>query len=1120
MILGGVGARQQTGDLAIVDLALESVVTSLPPPEARAVAARENRIGTAGHINAVVSIDYSPSGDQIASRDERGGLFLWQRTGRGDFESQRLMPPSKADFRFALPVLFLDEQTLVYSRSQGDGNCQLVRRRLPGRGEVVFPESYPRRVAALVRDPRGKFWASADVLGHVNVTSLNEPNRRYQLNTTFSEITAMAAGGIDRLAVISTESVDGRPGKTVLDWFDVASKERLATFKVGRREISRAVAVSPDGRFVATVCEDDRRILVWQVAADNQPFDRDKLQRQTPAIVRSASVPVRRLAISQNGDRLGWSERSDAINFPRTLALQTGEISVVGPPSDQSDPNRRVPLSPRPQQPPWRIASEQLDGWQVLLEGSPVDTIRLIDQGSQGDEGSRETSWTIRLDPTWQGYYRTHCFVMDPDRPGVPIGLAVGTEHVDGIFLYHFDDESADHPGNDQTSTGRRARAARAARAARLVRWFRDHSGAVISLIPSLDQQSLFSASEDRTIKMWSLVDAFDPPAKSPDQFTRISFWGCDFQVEGGKVRTRRVSADGIAHRRRLRSGDTILRVQGYDRKRPDQIIEARIDVDRPDPADARKMIATLNRLSPLRQVLIEATASAEAGVGPRKKAFVIRPAWEPVLTLFADDRGDWAIWTPDGYFNASAAEGGDLFQWLMNRGQDQPPRLLAGGALSKRFERPEVIKKLLSGVGNAAALAATEVPTDSLGATITQIPEVRIVSPSAEQTIASDAPLTVSAVIDFGAADPDAYELRAIVDATRMGAPRRRSIGGNRSEVTWQLEKPSIGRLNQIEVLATQRGGALASFYSGDVAYRRGQSMRPTPYRLHVLSLASENYRGPIAKARNGFGQLDYPIEDVDAVLATLKDMQRGGQANYQLGKIIRLHDEEITVRSVQLAIESLNEQIDVSDQPQVLVLYLSGHGTTVDGQYFYVNTSAESPEEEVLRRQAIPWSLLAQAGRPGCQVIAMIDTCHAGTVVDAKSRIRDPARHGCLVLAAASGRNPAKEYPALGHGCFTFFVLLAMEGNADGALAQPDALAPPDSLAAVDEGRSATVGLAADGTVQVEELMAYVRQEVAKLTGYQQVPTATPSRLADVLRLPLVHASRDGQSDGAPVD
>jgi len=202
------------------------------------------------------------------------------------------------------------------------------------------------------------------------------------------------------------------------------------------------------------------------------------------------------------------------------------------------------------------------------------------------------------------------------------------------------------------------------------------------------------------------------------------------------------------------------------------------------------------------------------------------------------------------------------------------------------------------------------------------------------------------------------------------------------------------------------------------------------------------------------------------------------------------------------------------------VLVLYLSGHGTTVDGQYFYVNTSAESPEEEVLRRQAIPWSLLAQAGRPGCQVIAMIDTCHAGTVVDAKSRIRDPARHGCLVLAAASGRNPAKEYPALGHGCFTFFVLLAMEGNADGALAQPNALAPPDLLAAVDEGRSATVGLAADGTVQVEELMAYVRQEVAKLTGYQQVPTATPSRLADVLRLPLVHASRDGQSDGAPVD
>ena len=1111
MVLGGVGARQQTGDLVVVDLAQESVVTSLPLPQARAVAARDGRIGTAGHVDAVVAIDYSPSGDRIATRDERGGLFLWRRAAEGKMEGRRLIQPSTTASRFALPALFLDDQTLVYSRLRADGDCQLVRRRLLGGGEVVFPEPYPRRVAALVRDPRGKFWASADALGHVNITSLSDPNRRTQLTTTLPEITAMAAGGDDRLAVVSTESVDGRPGRTVLDWFDVATRQRLATFEVGGRELSRAVAVSPNGRFIASVREDDREILVWQVESDDQPLDPAALKSVAPAVATSASVPVRRLAISVQGDQLGWSDRADATQFPYSLDLQTGDISTIGLLSGGTESIPEVPAEPAREQPPWRMAQEEIDGWRFALEGSPTDTLRLIDQRPRGD-GTGEVTWTIRLDPTWQGYYRTHCFLMDPDQPDRPIGVAVGTEHVDGIFLYHFaDSPPAGGAAESPAESGRR-------RTPELVRWYRDHSGAITTLIPSLDQQTLFSGSEDRTIKMWSLAEAFEPTGRAADRFNQASFWGCDFRVEAGQVRVRQVNADGIAHARSLRDGDSILRVQGYDRERPNQIIEARVDLDRPNQADAAKMIATLNRVSPLRQVLVEAMPAADDGAGPGEnpdqKAFIIRPAWEPLLTLFADDRGEWAIWTPDGYFNASAAEGGDLFQWLINRGQDQPPRLLAGGSLSKRFERPDIIQKLLSGIAAAAALAADDVAAEDLATTIAGIPEVQIVSPSAEQSIASDVPLTVTAMVNFGDADSDAYELRATMDAIRLGPPKLRSVGENQVEATWQLDDPPTGQLNQIHVLATERNGALASFYSGDVAFRRGSSTRPTPYRLHVLSLASEEYRGPIAEARNGFGRLDYPVDDVDSVLDTLRKKQQLGQGTYRLGEVTRLQDAEITVDAVGSAIDAMNQQIDATDGPQVLVLYLSGHGTTVDGQYFYVNTSAESPEEETLRRQAIPWSLLARAGRPGCQVIAMIDTCHAGTVVDAKSRIRDPARHGCLVLAAASGRNPAKEYPALGHGCFTFFVLLAMEGRADGSLAQSD------DTSQSDDRRQGAGGLDANGIVEVEELMAYVRREVTKLTGSQQVPTATPSRLADVLRLPLVRTSGGGESTGGGVD
>ncbi len=79
------------------------------------------------------------------------------------------------------------------------------------------------------------------------------------------------------------------------------------------------------------------------------------------------------------------------------------------------------------------------------------------------------------------------------------------------------------------------------------------------------------------------------------------------------------------------------------------------------------------------------------------KAAIAVVPAWEPLVTLYVDARGEWAAFTPEGYFNSSAAEGADLFGWQINVGPAITPEFRIALDLSKEFEREDLLRELLS---------------------------------------------------------------------------------------------------------------------------------------------------------------------------------------------------------------------------------------------------------------------------------------------------------------------------------------------------------------------------------------------------------------------------------------
>ena len=76
------------------------------------------------------------------------------------------------------------------------------------------------------------------------------------------------------------------------------------------------------------------------------------------------------------------------------------------------------------------------------------------------------------------------------------------------------------------------------------------------------------------------------------------------------------------------------------------------------------------------------------------------------LLTLLAQADGRWVVWTPSGYYDASA--GADqVVGWALPRGQQQAMSYFSLNRFRDRFNRPDLIDAILVHLDEAAALAA-----------------------------------------------------------------------------------------------------------------------------------------------------------------------------------------------------------------------------------------------------------------------------------------------------------------------------------------------------------------------------------------------------------------------------
>ncbi len=223
-----------------------------------------------------------------------------------------------------------------------------------------------------------------------------------------------------------------------------------------------------------------------------------------------------------------------------------------------------------------------------------------------------------------------------------------------------------------------------------------------------------------------------------------------------------------------------------------------------------------------------------------------------------------------------------------------------------------------------------------------------------------------------------------------------------------------------------------------------------------HVLAVGIDKYK-------NNSMSLNYARDDAEAFVDTIR--KKTGTL-FQRTEVHTLYDEKATRNALLDTLEKLSRTIAPHD---VFVFYYAGHGSMVDDKFYFITQECTRLFDPAnLEKNAVSGFELQEKLKniKALKQIIIMDACQSGASVELlamrgsmeEKAIAQLSRSaGIHVLASAGGEQNAKEIAQLGHGLFTYVLLKAMSGAADGS---------PD-----------------DGKITVYELKSYLDDQVPEL-------------------------------------
>ncbi|MEB3351540.1 MAG: caspase family protein, partial [Cyanobacteriota bacterium] len=450
-------------------------------------------------------------------------------------------------------------------------------------------------------------------------------------------------------------------------------------------------------------------------------------------------------------------------------------------------------------------------------------------------------------------------------------------------------------------------------------------------------------------------------------------------------------------------------------------------------------------------------------------------------LALYVHPDGQrWMQWTPEGFYDASPG-GAELFGYHLNSGRDQAGSFIRASQLQQKFFRPDLIARRLGGTADdEAAIARAVAEVGDVRTTLRPDrlpPQVALDGPESQAVryLANGDVEVRFAVIDRGGGIGD-LELR--LNQARIDG-RQNLRSGNRHAVIFS---PPPGQKNKLRIAARSLNQVLGDGLELEL---RPRAAGATPPRLHVLAVGITRYDDP--SLRQG---VRFAADDASALVDTLE--RRVPPASAQLGSVELIPESEATRERILKALQAMEGRVKAGDR---LVLHLAGHGTAIDGEYYFLTRDTRASSLAAVKERALSGTALQQAlSRIGASggTLLLFDTCSSGTFgsrahSDLQASVdRFQRQDGRLMLAAAGDRRMALESPDDRRGIFTGVVIEGLGGEAD---------------------------FTKDRVIQSTELMLFVQTKVPQLTLQQFNQAQRPVAGAAGTDFPLTETPTPGR-------
>jgi len=235
----------------------------------------------------------------------------------------------------------------------------------------------------------------------------------------------------------------------------------------------------------------------------------------------------------------------------------------------------------------------------------------------------------------------------------------------------------------------------------------------------------------------------------------------------------------------------------------------------------------------------------------------------------------------------------------------------------------------------------------------------------------------------------------------------------------------------------------------------------------LYILAVGVNKYRDKSL-------WLNYAVPDAQALSASMKG---AGSSIFTSIHLTEVYDQQATLDGIQEAFAQVAASAKSND---VFILYLAGHGITMDGRYHFLPVDFRYVNEDSVRTASIDQDHLQRwmADIPAMKNLVLLDTCNSGSFVEAQTVTRGLAEKtaitkliratGRAVISASSDTQAALE-GYKGHGVFTWSLIQAMK------------------LADGKHGNK-------DGVTSTSEIASFISEQVPDITykkwGYEQVP------------------------------